>query len=56
LVELQGNVVTRPFKINRTRIRSAEVRINPSGFQFLPSRKEKNEEKIPEYSTGQVPH
>ena len=54
LVELQGNVVTSSFEKNGTRIWTTEVRVNPSGFQFLTSGKGKNGDKIPECSTGQL--
>ena len=55
LVELQGNVVTSSFEKNGSRIWATEVRVNPSGFQFLPAGKRRNGDKISEGSTGQVP-
>jgi len=54
LVELQGNIVTSSFEKNGSLIWATEVRVNPSGFQFLPSGKGKYEKKISECSTGQL--
>ena len=56
LVEVQGNVVTSSFEKNGTKVWATEVRVTPSGFQFLPSGKGKdNGEQSTEYDQGQLP-
>ena len=55
LVEVQGNIITSSYEKDGNRIWATEVRVNPSGFQFLSARTVKSGNNHHEVNISQSP-